>query len=162
MSASRSEVLRGVVEHVHERLFEPNRVGLQPQRLIRYREAEPPVVGIRELCADLCRLFDDGAEIHRRRLQVELPSGEPRHLEEIVDDACEMPHLPPDGRAHGGLLRIVGRELCLYAHCRRDGVQRIAQLVCEHRQKFVNPAVGDGSDAPPEGSRTELMSGVRT
>ena len=98
-------------------------------------------------------LVEDAGRVEKFFLQANLAAGDPGDVEQVVDQADELPHLPFDDFL--GEIDILG----VVGHLEdgdgvADGGQRVPQLVGEHRQElvlssvvlaqlFVEPAVFD-------------------
>ena len=98
---------------------------------------------------------EDVGRVEELLLEANLAAGDPRDVEQVVDQADELPHLPLDDvLGEVDVLRVVG-------HLEdgdgvADGGERVPQLVGEHRQElvfssvvlaelFIQPAVLDGA-----------------
>jgi hypothetical protein len=81
--------------------------------------------------------LDDHRELDGRLLQRDLASGDPRDIEEIIDEAGELPHLAIDRRARPLEPRVLELQPLQHLHRIADGCQGVAQLVGQHRQELV-------------------------
>jgi hypothetical protein len=152
-AAARRREFRGVVEQVGEHLHQPHRVAEDVQGLGRRIDDEVvAALGHRRLYRG------DGVVEHLLEAgdfldQVDLARGDAAHVEQVVDQAPQVRHLPREDVARGTQARIA-RLLELHdRHRVRDGRHRVAQLVAEQRQEFGEPALLflERADAPARG-----------
>ena len=88
----------------------------------------------------LDRRRDDVADFDRVPAKVDLAAGNPRDVEQIVDQPHQVAHLPVDDRPFALGAGIAAQRHQLQR--RQDGRERIPQLVAEHRQELVLGAAG--------------------
>ena len=78
---------------------------------------------------------DELGEVHRGLRDGDLPEGQTREIQKVVDEARQHPRLAIH---HGALVHERPRIPVLHQLVRRqDGGERIAQLVAQHRQETV-------------------------
>ena len=98
--------------------------------------------GVEEGPARLDGLLDDLAEIEQRPLDLDLAARDAGDVEQIVDEASEVPALAfDDVDAPGGVAHLAGR-LAEDGDGVADRGERIAELVGQHRQELVLAAIG--------------------
>ena len=138
-------VLGGVGQQVDQDLLEPGRVGLEPQAAAAgdRRPGRGTAASISGRAASTARV-DDRGELDRLLAELDLAPGDPRDVQQVVDEPGEVP--APAARSPPG--STPGRASEVDRSGRLDGVadrrQRVAQLVGEHRQELVLAAVGLG------------------
>src|SRR5438309_5315885 len=130
-------VLGGVVQQIGEDLREPGGIGEEHHGLGRQIERNPVAALVDERARALDRLLDHGAQEERLLAKLDLPAGDARDVEEIVDQPRHVLDLSLDdlaGPRHAALLALVdahdpqrGRHRC----------ERIPELVAEHREKLI-------------------------
>ncbi len=91
-------------------------------------------------------LGHDFGELDGAAAQLHLSARDARHVEQVLDEADQVPRLPLDDPPLllGGVDAAQAQQL----ERREDRRERIAQLVAEHRQEFVLGATGDLRVAP--------------
>ena len=127
-------VLERVADQVADDLLDARGVAVDHQRL----DDTGHVVG-GEL-AGLTQHGDMGADrladVQRLPLEVDLSGDHATDLQQVVDDAREVAGLPGDHGASAGRHRLGCRAL-EEPRRRRQGAERVAQLVTQHRQELV-------------------------
>ena len=83
---------------------------------------------------------DGRGQVERLRAELDLPLGDPRDVEQVVDQAGELLRLPADHLAGPGEL-LVGAGRLGDLHGAVDRGQGVAQLVGEHGEELVLAAV---------------------
>ena len=137
---ARGRVLDRIRQQVGDHLFEAHAVAAHQ------RAGEPQLAAMmieRVGAPDLLDApLDQGGEIERRLLQDQLAGRDPRDVEQIVHDAGELLGLAPDHAAR------LGRDGVGHVHAieqrrgARDGGERVAQLVRDHRDELVLATLG--------------------
>ena len=97
-------------------------------------DGEPVAPLLQEGPRGLDRARHDLVERDEAELERHPAGGEPRHVEEVVDEAREVLNLPLDHRA---LAPVAAAARPHQVERRRDGRQRVAQLVAQHREELV-------------------------
>jgi hypothetical protein len=138
--AARRE-LGAVLEHVPEDLGHARRVrgdaersGPVPPRP-RHLERDPALDEHRPVILD--RPLDELREVEDAALELDLATGDAGRVEEVVDDAREVPHLPPDDRPRPRGLLAPRRGMIEDVERVGDGGERVPQLVGEDREELV-------------------------
>ena len=101
-------VLGRVGQQVGEHLLEPGRVGVGRQGRRRERDAQGLALLVDQRADDLDGAVDDVADVERLAPQDDLALGDPRDVEQVVDQPGELPGLAVDDVA-GPLQLGVGR-----------------------------------------------------
>ena len=96
----------------------------------------------------LHRLAHELAEIDALALQLHLAAGDPRHVEEVVDEPGQVGDLPLDDLPGPLRLLAAGHRAAEDVEAVSDRRERIAQLVGEHRQELGLAPVGLGQGLP--------------
>jgi hypothetical protein len=126
-------VLRRVVEQVDDHLREPPAVGVDDEAGRRHGHGERVLALLDERARRFDGVGDDGRELDRSALEVQTAAHRARHVEQIVDEAHEVIHLPLDDRSllfeHAGAAPVHELERS------DDRRERIAQLVAAGRAK---------------------------
>ncbi len=136
-------VLGRVVDQVGEHLHEARGIGVERQRPGRQRHRELLPLLDDHRATDLHRLQEQGAQLYRLLAELDLALADARHVQQIVEQALHVLHLPRnDGAVAGSLLFLARRGAIEDLDGAEDGRQRIAQLVRQHRQKLVLAAIG--------------------
>ena len=133
--------LGGVAQEIRHRLRQPDRIGVEVDRLVGQHNSELLAAGLHERAARLDRRAKHGREVHTLCAQVEAIAGDPGHIDQIVDEPGHLPHLALDR----GKRPLRFRRERVLAVQDLDGVtygrQRVAQLVRQYRQELVLRAV---------------------
>src|SRR6185436_13889903 len=74
-----------VVEQVAKYLGEPDRIGMDVNRLGRQVDFEAMGGLFRERLTDFERQLDDGRQVEARQAQIDLAAADPAHVEQIID-----------------------------------------------------------------------------
>ena len=95
-------VFPGIVEDVLEYLCQPRQVGLDAQwpvggRLIQ-DDLEGMLTCVNQCSTRLDSTHDRGIELHRFLMQYDLAAGDSAHVEQAVDQPCELSDLSVDYR----------------------------------------------------------------
>ena len=117
-------VLRRIRQQIRKELREAHPIAVDAQPLTRQLDAQVMAAFLQQRADDLHRLLEGFRKLHRSPPQLELPTGNARHVEEVVDEPREVRHLSLD---HFALApwRPVAAELH-QLHRGGDGRQRIA------------------------------------
>ena len=107
-AAARVGVLRGVVEQVAEHLRQAREIALHVERVVghverRARAAARSISGCIGLDARAPR---SSPTVDRLAAEVDLAAGDARDVEQVVDQARQVLHLPLDHIARPGELRV--------------------------------------------------------
>jgi hypothetical protein len=135
-------VLARVGAQVLEHLREAHRVGRDhPPRLDRFA-GQPVVARLAGRAHGVERRMDRGRDRHVLDRELDVPTGDPRHVEQVVDQPAQVLELARRDRA--GLARRCAepRAHRHHANRRRQARHRVAQLVAEHREELVLAPVG--------------------
>ena len=136
----RRRELGGIGEQVADHLGQPHRIAVDPHRLVRKRDHGRNEPARERRPGLLERAADDLAQVGRLLVQLDLAGGDARDVEQVVDQAREVPHLALDdvplGRAGGA---FAPRHQLERGDDRR---QRVAQLVAEHGEELVLDPAG--------------------
>ena len=130
-------VLGGVGEQVDQHLLQPRSVSKQKDRLQRQRHLELVPALIDQRLGRLDRPLHDAAQGDLLLAQLNPASGDAGDFQQIIDQMRQLPQLTLDDMAR---LLLQGRFALLQTqqlHRVGQGGQRVAQLMAEHRQKFV-------------------------
>jgi hypothetical protein len=134
--------LERVREQVAQDLRDPHPIGMHQQRLGGGRQLQGDVGGAERLQVVADDLAGQRHDVHRLAQQIDLPPGDPGDIEQVVEQAGHVSHLPVEdvARARGHLLgnawspeQVGGVE---------HGAERVAQLVGQHGQELVLALVG--------------------
>ncbi len=98
LPSGRRELAR-VAEEIRDGLGDPHSVAVDEERAVRKLHFERLLGLLAEWAAGFDRLLESLAEIHPRPLQGQLAAADPGDIEEILDQAHEVAHLPID-RSH--------------------------------------------------------------
>ena len=91
-------------------------------------------------------LGDDIREVDPFAFQLDFPTRDPRHVEQVIDERHHVVDLPFDNRALALGARLVAQTHQLQR--RQNRRQRVSQFVAEHGQEFVFGPVGRFGVAP--------------
>src|SRR5581483_11185624 len=132
-----------IVEEVRNDLSQAHRVGPDPHGADGKRRREelmPPQVDDRS--AGLDRLRDDRAQVDGFQLQRDLPTRDPRNVEQVVHQPRQLTELATDyvPGPENGVVRA--RDLVQELDRHADRCERVPELVSEHREEFVLAASG--------------------
>ena len=133
--AADDRVLYGIRHEIAHDLHDPCAVGVHPggSALERHLSAARDAGGgERPQC-----LVDRGKHVDRATLQRNLARNGTPHVEQVFDDPAQMRRLSGDHVLGELTLRSVRTRALQQVYCIGDRRQRIAQLVAEHREKFV-------------------------
>src|SRR6185295_19019151 len=97
-----------VREQVADDLLEPRGFAARAQELRLKPHADPRLLRLRVRARELDGGGDDRGEVDAADLERELPGGDPRHVEEVVDQARLQADAPDDRLVRG--LAAVGGE----------------------------------------------------
>ena len=134
-------VFRRVVDQVRQDLRDPREIAAHVHRFRRHLDRQRVAVAVDVRLARLDRgghhlLHVDGAD-----LELDLAAGDPRHVEQVVDEPHELLQLAGDQVARPHHLAGIVAADAHDVHGVADRRQRIAQLVREHREELVLPLV---------------------
>src|SRR5579864_8211569 len=87
--------------------------------------------------AHLHRVLDHFVDLDRGLLQYDPAAQDPRDIQQIIHQPCEMSGLSFDDGPRPFELRLVWRMHAQYLRRIADRCERIAQLVCQHGQEFI-------------------------
>ena len=96
---ARRRVLRRVGEQVRDHLREPFAVRVDDEPGARHRDRELVLSLFDERAGHLDRVGDDRGDLDGRALEAQLAAHGARHVEQVVDQAREVPDLPLDDGA---------------------------------------------------------------
>jgi hypothetical protein len=135
-------VLRRIAEEVGHDLGQAHMVGSQIDRVLWFAHVQPMPARPDQR---FCRLHGVPQDVVQRRVcgaQLDLSQSNPRHVEQVVQQAGQMLQLPIHV-LHGtvGDLPSLSREPEDLQGVQQRG-ERVTQLVREHRKEFVLPAIG--------------------
>ncbi len=133
-------ILDRIDQQVAEHLLEADRVRLHGQACVRPRETDLDRLGAGGRLHRLEAAAQELVEIERDALQRHLPGGDAGDVQQIVDQAGEVPCLAIDDAAVLGA-RPGGRAVEDLDR-QHDGAERVAQLVSEHGEELIAQADG--------------------
>ena len=135
LSTARRELHR-IVQHVREHLYEAGRIAVNPDRRRRRLHIESMLGSLCEGHRAFQRDLYQIRQPHTLAAEPDLVRRNPRHIEQVLDQADELFHLPLDD---GACVRRDQRGDILLQpfQCESNRRQRIAQLVSERRQELV-------------------------
>ena len=125
------------MQDVRHHLHQPGRVAFDGDQLVGELDGQRVPAGVHCRPGGLDRARDDRPEQHRFALQRDHPAGDPRHVEQVVDQADQVLDLPLDDVAGAAPVRLAQLLQPQQLHGRADRRQRVAQLVGEHGQELV-------------------------
>ena len=134
-------VLGRVVQDVRQDLREPGLVGLHPERFPGALHGEDLAAGLDERPAGLHGVGDDRRDVEGLLVELDLAAGDPRDVEEVVDEPDHLLDLPVDHVARPAEVDVVDAELLEELDGVADRREGIPQFVGEHRQELVLAAV---------------------
>ncbi len=129
--------LRRVVEQVADHLREPGQIPGDLHRLRRQVDRELLPARLDQRAIRLDRARHHVVQRQPRPLESELSLGDPRHVEQVLDEARELLGLAPDHLPAPLQLRVLQRPQPHELHSVHDRRERIAQFVGEHGQELV-------------------------
>ncbi len=135
--AARGGELGGVVQDVGQHLDQPGLVAVDGQQLVGHVDGQHVPTCIDGRPRRLDRPGDDRPDQHRLALQRDDAAGDPRHVEQVVDQVDQVLDLTLDDVAGRRPLRFGQLLQAQQLHGGADRRQRIAQLVGQHRQELV-------------------------
>ena len=131
-------VLGGVVEQVRHDLLQPGRVAFDPERLGREIDRELVPERLDQGQRRLDGMVDDRAEIDRLLAELDLSPRDPRDVEEDLRAAASCAGSAVRAISSDSSIRRISRDLQANdLEGVRQGRQRVAQLVGQHRQELV-------------------------
>ena len=140
---ARFGVLRRVVQEVCHHLLQAHRIGVQRNGCVGEGDGELLPLGIHHRPEDGLHLADDPRHVHALLAQLHHSPRDARCVQQVIHHARQLGGLPPDDFAGPGRgpIGLPGERLVQQRAGAGDPGQRVAQLVGEHRQELVLPAV---------------------
>ena len=132
--AAAGGVLRSIRQQVAEDLREPRDVRIHHQSWLDVHDQAMPGP-FESRCGRLDRLGENRGNFHALALELDLAARDASDVEQVVDEALQLLHLPFDD---GNFAAVLVQVFLMQELDRRDDRgQRIAQLVAEHREELV-------------------------
>jgi hypothetical protein len=147
-------IFRRVVEHVADDLRKPDRIAGHGDGVRGHGHRQALALAFDAVPLHLHRLLERVAQIHRHTLEVDQPAADPRHVEQIVEQARQVARLASDQTACPVLLRPHRVGPLQHGEGVDDDAHGIAQLVRQHREELVlglvrQPRLGEGGLLEP-------------
>ena len=130
-------VLRGVVQHVTERLHESHAIATNVERSSVDIDVEDVVLAEDQRFSGFDRVSDDRGDLDVLFVQRNSTLRDARDVEQIVDQPIQLPRLPSQHREQPARVRVRRQGACQQLDSVSNGRKRITQLVREHRHEFV-------------------------
>ena len=92
--ATPRRVLGGVAQQIADDLRQTRRIGVEAHRVAGQRDRERMAARVDARADHLDRLLDDRGQQDQLLAERDLPLGNARHVEQVVDEPREVPHLP--------------------------------------------------------------------
>ena len=139
--ASPLGVLRRVGHEVGDHLGEADRVAVDEQAPERDVRHQLVAALLEQRARDLDRLGDHVREVEVLAVELDPAAGDPRDIEQVVDEPDDVTDLARDHRALA--LERLGIAQLHQLEGGQDRGERVAELVAEHREELVLRAIGD-------------------
>ena len=140
-SSALRRVLRRVVQEIGEDLAQAHRIPVNGDWRVEGMNRQTVPGCVDERPADVDRVSNDPDQIGMLAMERDLSAGDPRDLQQVVDEPDHVIDLALHHLAHARRDRIGRFRQPEHLDRVGDGRERVPQLVRQHREELVFPAV---------------------
>ena len=130
-------VLDRIQQQVDDGLLQSRQVAVDAQGPIREQLDLDLLAAVEQRAHDVHRLPDDLHHVHGLLAQVDPAARDARDVEQVIDDAAQVPGLPVDQAHRACGPRRIAPGGVDHLHCVGDGGKRVSQFMAEHRQELI-------------------------
>ena len=141
-AAARRRELRGVVQEVVDDLADPRPIAEHDDVRRRSEQLDGDLAGLEGGRVVLDRRVDELVQLEPLLVQADLPARDARDVEQVVDQARQLPDLTIDHGERPPRLLSAGIGVPEHVGAVADRAERIAKLVREHREELRLTAIG--------------------
>src|SRR5215469_3127153 len=134
-------VSHGVAEEIRHDLCQSCRIAVDPHRFLRELDAELLTASLDGRPYGCDRILDNFGDLDDGGTQAQLAPTDPRDFEQVIDQPDKLLRLPSHGVRDALDTAAIAGGALQNLDARADRSQRVAQLMCQHREKLVFVAI---------------------